>query len=354
MTDYETKMKTRWASRQNTHSPGRYVGSSTITKKTAVECARFLADWVHRGVWREDAHWMGKPLYEFGHIGNTLSDAVLHPDDGWQEGEFTVWMPVGVQDDKDLAGTWKEWVLSGHPDAATVDEDGVWFGEHKAHADCSPWKMEVAKRQVTLCLALAWFSGHAHFEPAEYARVGHPGFQWERSEVGPAGIVLGFTSWYQANVPRQVPVTQEQLRQVLDYYLAKGKAIVESALADDMEVARGWDDGPGKDEFDEGFRLLSEPQSSLDVAVEKERRGKRMQQEGDAMWKEGRKDIEAAVKAMGLWDEFYQGHTFDVGECAVRYKRVSGRKYASVSDLEAAGLEDYIKVSKESEYVEVR
>lgn len=295
-----------------------HLSLSYLIQKTAEELTAEILDPED-----EDGH---TNLWSF--IGNGMADRSLQ-DFPHQEAEV-------VYDD--LPGAW---AIVGHPDAFHATDRHVHAIEHKAHfSGVTTLKIELAKRQDALCLAIAWYQHRATgegvpttFPVADYANdeEGIEPFTWAPG-LRPGGVLVKVVKMPPFIYELEV-FTEDELDQLLEYYVEKANVVVRAVEMQDPEYARtSWDEQAGEGEFgppvpvedeDELERVLEE----LDAAREQKRRlEKEVIPELDEV-------AEQFMRSIGA-DEVR------VGDFDAKIVENSGRRYAKVSDEEARGRTD--------------
>jgi len=363
------KVKARYHPRGNTHEVGPYLSASKLTGESAEDMCRALADSIHRGIHVNDTHFIDKPLIEYSFLGNTLGGEAFNYNDGWTASEFRCWVvpdddlqvPKVLLPNATLVNGKPVWDMRGHPDAGAIEDGLVWFGEHKAHAEATPDKVEKAKRQDLLNLAMAWHMRQTCedeilvIKPAIYTNplmADHHTFHWPKG-AKPGGIVLAVATWFGANIVESIPVTEKQLEEILAYYARKFRIIVEHALADKPELAkRDWDDIEGRQEFDLDLRLLAEPAGNVEEALKAERAAKAALDKAEKDSKAAKLLLEKALQEAGVWDRLIT-EKVSVGNYTVKRVQSTTPRRANLDKLVEDGLDAYIIPGKPYDYVKV-
>lgn len=300
-----SKVLSRYKPEGNVHLPmldNRYISCSQLVSRTAEEMARLIL--IEAGVITDEeledvsSYWSYK--------GNALGDRALEDVEA-KEIHFEV--PIGQNG----------WRLSGNCDGIEADQSGVVVYEHKAYGFPTRKKVEGAKRQAMLYLAMGWWNHHhrkfqfnidgdgwsvhpvdevgaekhsanrvyenkevfnhlrqeweAHgekpvgappgstwFYPAAYVNDGPHHFEWPETAL-PAGVLVCVAPNYPEGEVHDWSVDHEDCEEVLSFYLAKAKVIIKAVEAGDPLIARDqWDrKDPGAAEFARDIEEFNEP-----------------------------------------------------------------------------------------------
>lgn len=249
----------------NVHTPmmdNHYISCSQLVSRTAEEMATLIL----REAGLIDGEMDDVPSY-WSYKGNALGDRALE-DVAHKEINFRV----------PIAST--NWTLSGNCDGVEDIDGHVFVYEHKAYGHPTAKKIEVAKRQGILYLAMAWWN-HIHrngnadgidsagdmptpkadtiFSPAAYAE-GETAFTWPKESV-PGGVLVCVAPNFPPAQIHEYDVSPEECEEVLAYYIAKAKAIINAVQSGDPALARDtWDrKDPGSMEFVRDLEDFNEP-----------------------------------------------------------------------------------------------
>lgn len=227
----------------NTHQPeweGRYLGVSTLVKKTAEQYAQRILQQASEDRDPTDAYW--------GFLGNSLCDAALAPVTPFREVQFCV----------DLSDDWQ---LVGHADGVTVIDGKVIVNEGKAYGTIDQDdKNDLAIRQASLYLAMfdtqlavarSQGANALTFPVASFATDDSIEVLAARTDLEAWGVCLHvFPRFGPPALVQPVEVPAATRAQVLDFYTRKAEAILASVRAGNLDAAREWDRSPeGLTEF---------------------------------------------------------------------------------------------------------
>lgn len=232
---FADRVRARYNPPGNVHEEewgAKYLGGSSIVKLTAAAYAlRLLAQ--KEGKAPEDD---GERYWSYK--GNTLAAEAFADVDCAE---------VAAAIALDQHG----WQLRIHPDGVSIIDGHAVVGEHKAHLNVTPAKLELAFRQGALGLAVMDARARQRFTAQPDVETvlfkvapWHPDqnafLEWPRGTV-PAGVVVGGAPEVPPAVVAERPLTPADLDGLLAFYRAKAAVIIEAATTDDLEPALKWD-----------------------------------------------------------------------------------------------------------------
>lgn len=259
----------------------------------------------------------------YSYRGNGFSEAALRPVTPYRELHVEVPIP----------GT--DVMLTGHPDAIIARDDQYAVVEFKTHEEATAEKIEAARRQGILYLAMAEVmraAGNNFLEPAPWAPEDTKRFFFGNIPLHettvPAGVHVTIATWTDR---RHAWFGSPDLEGTLTFYLAKAQAIVKSIQTNDLRPVLDWDEANPL-EFHRTLDTMMDPTHPLSILLPQYDEAKRAADEWKSKSEALRAEVIASLKTEGLNEAKAAGYKVSVSS-------VKGRESLSKELLVAAGID---------------
>lgn len=322
--DAKNRVMAQYEPRGNVHTDpveNKYVSVSMLTSKTARECVeQMLAE--HAG------HGPDVPKY-WSYKGNALGDRALEHIEH-KEIRFTV--PL------DTDG----WVLAGNCDGIElIGGESVVVYEHKAYGHPTSQKIEVAKRQGGLYLAMGWHNVSALknniFGAAAYVGAGASSFNWP-DYARPVGVLVCVAPNYPPAEVHEYDFGTDECREILHFYKEKAEIVARAVEMRDPNYAEmKWDlCEPGSMEFARAIEEASEPYPETTEAIVRYSKAQKLFKDAEAEKKEAQSMLMACLDKQGVnrvSDENFKVSVVEVGEKEVPSYVRRGYRFVKVQEV---------------------